>query len=87
MKIDGLVTKVETVRVDIAASDMIETLNKQWLVDIGQAGNYISSEGKWEDWIDTGHGSGITKVLRDATDEEKSIYAAFRTIRGIKFSK
>ena len=87
MEMKGSVTRVETVKVDISPRDMLEAMQKKWLQDIKQGGNYINSKGHWEDWTDTGHGSGITETYREATDEEKAIVAAFRTLRGIEFSK
>ena len=87
MRMQGSVTKVETVDVDISPSAMVDALDKQWHCDIKMFGHYINLDGFWEDWTDTGHGSGITKVLREATEEEKTISKAFRTLRQIKFSK
>lgn len=86
MQMTGSVTRVETVKVDISPRDMIDAMEKRWLSDIKQSGNYINQKGEWEDWTDTGHGSGITEIIREATDDEKSISQAFRTLRRVEFS-
>ncbi|MND58564.1 hypothetical protein D3C80_497260 [compost metagenome] len=86
MQMTGSVTRVETVKVDISPRDMIDAMEKRWLSDIKQSGNYINRKGEWEDWTDTGHGSGITEIIREATDDEKAISQAFRTLRRVEFS-
>lgn len=87
MKVDGSVTTIERVTVDITAASMIDAMQKQWLIDIGQVGNYINQNGEWEEWTDTGHGSGITEIVRAATESEIDIIHAFKTLRHTKFSK
>ena len=86
MQMTGSVTRVEAVKVDISPRNMIDAMEKQWLCDIKQGGNYINRKGEWEDWIDTGHGSGITKIIREATDDEIVISQAFQTLRRVEFS-
>lgn len=86
MQMTGSVTRVEKVKVDISPIDMIDAMEKRWLSNIKQSGNYINRNGEWEDWLDTGHGSGITKIIRGATESEIAISKAFQTLRRVEFS-
>lgn len=41
---------------------------------------YINKEGVWESWTDTGHGSGLTQYYEDATESQKIVNEAFKTV-------
>lgn len=60
--------------------EMIDKLFEDCRIEF--PGEYINSEGFWENWDSCGgHGSGLTTVGRRATDAEVKIWEAFVTLR------
>lgn len=84
MQMKGSVTEVKTVYVDIAPNDMIEALKARWKQNTTDRGEYINSDGQWETWHDI-HGSGITEIHRQATDEEVRVWEAFKILSSLDF--
>lgn len=82
MQVSAERVKKETIKVNVNPVDVIEKLRLQWHLNIGVgSSDYINSNGFWEDWTDTGHGSGLTRVGRQATPEEKQMIASFQSMR------
>lgn len=82
MKVKGVERISKSVEIDIDICDVIDQLNhalkRKYGVDTDW---YINNKGQWEDWYDTGHGSGLTTKHRDATVEEVEIFAALKIVR------
>lgn len=88
MYVIGKHTTVSSVKVEIDPLDVIKQLYGKWLASIGQLPDrYINKDGVWEDWTDTGHGSGLTSFYGQATPEEVVQNAAFATMRLIAISQ
>jgi len=83
MRIKAEVVESRTASVNINPVDVLSQLEQAWKSSTVQKGEYINSEGMWESWYDTGHGSGITNVYNEATAKEKEIMRAFKTIDNV----
>lgn len=82
MKVKGVERVSKAVEVDIDPCDILDQLSDalKRKYDVGRDW-YIAYSGKWEDWYDTGHGSGLTTEHREATVEEVEIFSALKIIR------
>ena len=81
--VDAQIRSVRTERVDVDPAKITDVLFHKWrsgLVDLDRGAEYINKEGVWESWEDTGHGSGLTKKYRAATEEEIVMSKAFDSI-------
>lgn len=79
MQVKGVERKETVVTVEINPKEVVDKIKQKWLEKLKLPDHYINSDGHWEHWIDT-HGSGITTVGREATDEEKEIYASLKVV-------
>lgn len=68
MKIEGRETTTRSVQVDVYLPNVIKKLEEMYQRQQKvPRGAYINAQtGNWEDWTDTGHGSGLTDVIRPA---------------------
>lgn len=83
MIIHGKRKIVEDVNVEIVPHEFLNKLFKSCMSKIYKGeGEYINKDGVWEDWYDTGHGSGMTTKHETATQEQIELNAAFNYIIG-----
>lgn len=83
MKVKGIHTETYEVDVLVNPREILQKLYKEWVTaSVGKNWWYINREGYWEEWEDT-HGSGITEVHREATEQEKETNKAFEVLLGI----
>lgn len=80
MIVQGVVTKRETVSIDVNPRDVLKKLKCEWLNSISHSGHYINSDEVWEDWTDTGHGSGLYERFGKATQEQINTLNAFALV-------
>lgn len=81
MKVRGTQIIRQNVDVEVSTREIFSTLKHLLLQKWNAPGEYINKGGKWEEWTDTGHGSGLTDIHRDATQEEKDGMKAIDTLR------
>ncbi|MEG0870607.1 MAG: hypothetical protein RSG77_26730 [Hafnia sp.] len=84
MQVEAVVTRREKTTVTVNPKDIIEKYKVRWLAELKMVGCYINTEGTWEEWENTGHGSGLYTTHRKATEEEIKIADAFKTVLGLK---
>lgn len=80
MEVYGLKHTVENVRVDVDPRDVICKLKDNWLISLfGTEGTeyLLNSDGEWFYWDESYHGSDSTVIVREATNKEKEIMAAY----------
>ena len=77
MNVTGQYVERKSVQIHVDPFEVIRKLRAFWLTSIGQPGHYINSDGIWEDWTDTGHGSGLYDRFGQATPEQITILKSF----------
>jgi len=84
MQVKGTRVTREAVEIEVSPSDILDVLGKQ-LKQKWRVGHdwYINDKEHWEEWVDTGHGSGLTTVNRPATSEEMRAMRALKELRQI----
>jgi len=81
MRVKGIERISKNVEIDVDPCDVIDQLSVALKQKYGINPDwYINSEGFWEDWYDTGHGSGLTSTHRRATVQEVEIFAALKIV-------
>jgi hypothetical protein len=82
MRIKAVERINKTVQVEINPCDVLDQLSQEIKNKYGVGSDwYINDKGQWEDWYDTGHGSGLTTKHRDASVFEVEIFSALKLIR------
>lgn len=92
MRVKATVTTVERVDVEVSVPDALAGLAHDvfsrpgWGIEGARTsfehrhGHYITDDGFWELWEDTGHGSGLTTRLRAATEGEIAAWRALNVL-------
>ena len=82
MKIKGTKRTIDHIDVEVAPFDALKAI-EHVLKEKYRVGQdwYINRNGQWEEWTDTGHGSGLTDIHRYATDEELEVAKALSTLK------
>ena len=71
MKVEGIKTTHENVTLNVRMQDILDGIEKELKKTFKVGATwYINRERVWEDWYDTGHGSGLTTEHRSATVQE-----------------
>jgi hypothetical protein len=83
MLVEATHVERKKVTVDVDAVAVIDKLQRFWQNSIGHCGRYINRDNQWEDWTDTGHGSGLTERFGPATAEQIAMVASFANMRVI----
>ena len=89
MKVSGKITTVKNETVEIDPSEVTKQLKLDWMKRIGIYGFcYLNKSNQmWEDWENTGHGSGITTEYRKATEDEIQIWDMFEQLEDFMSGK
>jgi len=83
MRVNGKITHTSTEVVDVDPLEVLKNIKCKWMLDREVSSYwYINSEGCWEDWEDT-HSSGITTTHRPATEQEVTVWKAFKDIESL----
>jgi hypothetical protein len=84
MQINVDVVKTEKVAVQVKPKEILRQLHWEWVCKNSPCNaEYINKDGIWESWVDTGHGSGLTQYYGEATESQKVINEAFKTVLGV----
>lgn len=81
------VVKRENHKISITENELIDILYKSWIqskrckCSMGEfTPEYVTQDGHFEYWLDTGHGSGIT-YSQIMSDDDLAEYKAFKLMR------
>ena len=83
MKVRAEVVDISYREVKVNASEVFKQMQLKWIKEIGRRSDqYINRDGIWESWEDT-HGSGIYYQHGAASDQEVTIYNAFKLLEEV----
>lgn len=83
MKLAGTRTTTERVTIDINPRKALEALEQILWEKLNRppGAEEINSNGVWESWTDTGHGSGLTDRYGPACSEQLELDAALKILK------